>query len=328
MLVELSIIVLVLVLIIAFEYRIRKPDQILLYESKSKVKRRKSKIYPRHFSLAIPSKSYSKTLDVESEAKGKIAVNVKLVFTVAASLNNITQLIRVGGWDENAVENASKELDIMLQGFVTESTEKKEVEDLNSELILNYLNEKISKTEEVFGLEVLTLTVQSVEPSDKKIADAIRKKEAARIMENAEKVNQDARMTSAQTKYKTDEEIMKYEHDLELKRYELKEVELKKESKLAYQKLEEELKHKKMRLDIDKDEIELIKNTPELLLLTPQIARLAEASQNLKNARTVVSLSPGEADQGNNLVNILQSLLNKLLTGAKKADPDKKSSSS
>ena len=47
-----------------------------------------------------------------------------------------------------------------------------------------------------------------------------------------------------------------------------------------------------MRLAYEKEELEVLKSSPELLMLTPQVARLAEASQNLKNARTVISLSP------------------------------------
>ncbi len=47
-----------------------------------------------------------------------------------------------------------------------------------------------------------------------------------------------------------------------------------------------------MRLAFEKEELEVLKSSPELLMLTPQAARLAEASQNLKNARTVISYHP------------------------------------
>ena len=47
-----------------------------------------------------------------------------------------------------------------------------------------------------------------------------------------------------------------------------------------------------MRLAFEREELEVLKSSPELLMLTPQAARLAEASQSLKNARTVISLSP------------------------------------
>jgi hypothetical protein len=44
-------------------------------------------------------------------------------------------------------------------------------------------------------------------------------------------------------------------------------------------------------------------------MLTPQAARLAEASQGLKNARTIVSLSPQDLSQGSELLGTLQRIL-------------------
>jgi hypothetical protein len=52
-------------------------------------------------------------------------------------------------------------------------------------------------------------------------------------------------------------------------------------------------------------------------MLTPQVARLAEASQNLKNARTVISLSPQVTAHGPELLNLLQNLLQKALESKK-----------
>jgi hypothetical protein len=57
----------------------------------------------------------------------------------------------------------------------------------------------------------------------------------------------------------------------------------------------------------------MLKSSPELLMLTPQAARLAEASQNLKSARTVVSLMPQELGHGSELFNLFQNLLQKAL---------------
>jgi len=53
-----------------------------------------------------------------------------------------------------------------------------------------------------------------------------------------------------------------------------------------------------------------------LLVLTPQAARLAEASQSLKNARTVITLSPQDL-AGSDLVNLFQNMLNKALEAKK-----------
>jgi hypothetical protein len=73
-----------------------------------------------------------------------------------------------------------------------------------------------------------------------------------------------------------------------------------------------------MQLDFEKDEMRLLKESPELLLLTPQAARLAEASQSLRNARTVVSLSPGDASQGTELLGMFSTLVQNALDAFKK----------
>ena len=49
-------------------------------------------------------------------------------------------------------------------------------------------------------------------------------------------------------------------------------------------------------------------------MLTPQAARLAEASQSLKNARTVVSLAPGDT-QGAEILGIFHSIIRTALEG-------------
>jgi hypothetical protein len=52
-------------------------------------------------------------------------------------------------------------------------------------------------------------------------------------------------------------------------------------------------------------------------MLTPQAARLAEASQSLKNARTVISLSPQDLDHGSELLGFFQNLLQKAMEAKK-----------
>jgi hypothetical protein len=78
--------------------------------------------------------------------------------------------------------------------------------------------------------------------------------------------------------------------------------------------MEDELKRNRMKLHFDKEEMELLKSNPQLLMLTPQVARLAEASQNLKNARTIVSLSPSDVEQGSSLLNMFQVFLHNLVS--------------
>jgi len=53
-------------------------------------------------------------------------------------------------------------------------------------------------------------------------------------------------------------------------------------------RIEDELSKKRLQLAVDNEELSMLKNNPELLMLTPQAARLAEASQSLKNAKTML----------------------------------------
>jgi len=122
-----------------------------------------------------------------------------------------------------------------------------------------------------------------------------------------------ARSAAAKAKFQADEEISQMEHDLGMKKLQLKGTLLGKESSLAEKGLEDELTRNRMRLSFEKEELEVLKNSPELLMLTPQAARLAEASQNLKNARTIVSFTPQELAQGSELLGVFQSLMQRAL---------------
>ncbi len=315
------IVVILLFAVVLYEYRFRKPDQLILCETKDGFGLRKGRMYPRHFSLPITRTTHSFVLTVDASAKGNLDIRVKLAVTVAASLGNIADLIRIGGWNAGAVVKAAKELEGVLLGLVKEYTEKYEVEELSSEKINEYLNQKIHQSKSTLGLEVLTMAVHSFEPVNPQISEAIRQREHARIMEQTEMLNQKARIAAAKTKIKADEEIALLENELELKKYDLEKIRLEKESTLSSIRVGEEIKRDRMRLELDKEELELLKNSPELLMLTPQAARLAEASQNLKNARTIVSLGPNEAAQGVDLLGMFQKILqNTLETYRKKKE--------
>ncbi len=320
----LFILLLFLILIFIFEYRVRKPDQIVLLERNGKLALREGRLFPRHFSLALSRKIYSSSLAIDACAKGNIDIKVKLSVAVSASMTNIPQLIKVGGWNANAVSAAEKELETLIQGFVKEFTENFEIEELSSEKILNHLQQKINIVSEKLGLDIISSSVQSFEIIDQKIADAMRQRESARILEQTEVLNQAARINAAKNKIKADEEIAELENNLELKKIELKKSIQVKESELAQKKVEEELERKKMQLDYEKDELALLKNNPELLMLTPQAARLAEASQSLKNARTIVSLSPNDVSQGIDLISMFQKFLENAAGSQIKKNDDKK----
>ena len=313
-------VILVAAIVLAlFEYRIRQPDFLVLYESKGRISIRKGLVYPRHFSLPLQRTTCPVQLTVEATALGNLGVRVKLVGSVAPALDHIQSLIRVGGWNRDAVARATDEVQVLLQGLVKEYTEKSGINALSSANILNYLNERSAIVNEKFGVELISLAIQSLDPTDPEIADALRQQEQARLLEQTEHLNQQARVAAARAKSQADEEIAEMEHNLDLKKAGLKQLLLEKESALTRQSLEDELARNRMRLSFEIEELEVLKNSPELLMLTPQAARLAEASQNLKNARTVISLTPQEAAHGSELLNLFQELLQKALEAKKGA---------
>jgi len=299
---------LILVLIL-FEYRLRRPDQIVLYESRGMVKPRKTRFYPRHFSLSIPAHVHSSVLEINAEAQGKLGTLVRMDVSVAASPDYLQQLIRAGGWQEEAVEKALEELKLTLQSLIRRYAEKFEIEEFTTELLAEHLQKQMGNEVEELGLEIISINVQSVAPIDEEIAEAMRKRESARIMEQTEQINQRARVAASMARVEADEEIAASEHRLELKRLELQQSEEEREAEMARQRTSDEIERRRMQLAVDREEVDLLRQNPELLVLNPQVARLAEASQGLKNARTVVSLSSGELNDGSPILQMLQKLL-------------------
>ncbi len=313
-----AVLVLVVVLVLVFEYRLRQPDVLVLYESNGKIVLRRGLLYPRHFSLPIKRAPSPIQLTVEATAAGNLGVNVKLVGSVAPAMENIQMLVRVGGWNSEAIARAAEEVSIRLEGLVKEYTEQAEIRSLSSSGLVAYLNEHSGQFKEQFGVELISLAVHSLDPADAEIADALRQQEQARLFEQTERLNNQARVSAAKAKYQADEEIADMEHVLELKKATLKKAMLEQENALAQKRLEDELSRNRLRLAFEKEELEILKNSPELLVLTPQAARLAEASQGLKNARTVISLSPQDLAPGSDLLNLFQNMMNKALEAKKK----------
>jgi hypothetical protein len=314
----------IIVILILVEYRIRRPDEIVIYESSGIVRKRKSRIYPRHFSLAISGTIHSTDLKIEAEAKGKILLHVHLVATVAASLHQLQNLVRAGGWHKNNVVQALKALENLLQVAVKEFTEKYEIENLPAEALSAHLQKKMGNTVEELGLDIISLNVYAIDPVDDKIAESIKQRETARIIEETEKSNQKARVAATKAKLSADEQIAMGEHDLELKRYKLKKIEEEEEAKIANLRIKEELDRRKLQLEYDRKEVDLLKDNPELLILTPQVARLAEASQNLPNARTVVNLGGKKGLEGTQLLSLFQLFLQNLVDNTTKSGSRKK----
>lgn len=318
---EFLIVVVVLVCLVAgFEYRIRRPDDVVVFEGKKGLAVRTGRFYPRHFSLPIRRTTHSVQMTVDATAKGNLEIRVKLAVSVAAAPEHLAALVRVGGWSADAVVKAGKELEALVQGFVKEYTEQYGIEELSSEKIHTYLNQKVSANAAKFGVEIISLVILSFEPLNTQISEALRQQEHARILEQTETLNQKARIASAKAKLKADEEIAALENELELKNYDLKKSQLERESVLANIRVDEELKRNRRKLEFDKEELDMLRSSPELLMLTPQAARLAEASQGLKNARTIVSLSPQDAAQGSHLLGMFQKLLSSALDAYRSKD--------
>jgi hypothetical protein len=312
-----GVVILGIIVLIIVEYRIRQPDFLVLYESKGQIRLRKGLIYPRHFSLVLKRTTCPIQLTIEAAAVGSLGVRIKLVGSVAPSLEHLPALIHVGGWNQDAIARSTDEVQVLLQELVKEYTERSEINALSTTNMLAYLHERLAGINEKLGVELISLAIQSLEPTDPEIADAFRQQEQARLLEQTEQLNQQARVAAAKAKSKADDDISEMEYALELKKVQLKSLLLEKEAELTRQSLEDELARNRMRLAFEIEELEVLKNSPELLMLTPQAARLAEASQNLKNARTVISLAPQEAGHGSELLNLFEALLQKALEAKK-----------
>ena len=300
---------------VVFEYRLRSPEDLILSEGKEGIRVLSGSWYPRHFSLAIKRTTYPLHMTVEAGAAGNLDLRVKLVGAVSPYLANLDGLVRTGGWNKDTVSKATLELQVYLQGLIKEFTERREIGAISSQGLQEYVTSKLAATQEKFGLAVISFGVHSVEAKDPAISGAMKEQEQSRILEETETLSQKARIRAAQARVKADEELANLESQLELRKAELEKLRFQKQAELAQQRLEEELRSNRLRLQFEKEELALLKGSPELLMLTPQAARLAEASQTLKNARTVISLSPQDTQQGAELLGLFQNFLNRSLGG-------------
>ncbi len=303
-----------IILMVVFEYRVKKPGQIVLSEKDGKVRHKTGNIYARHFSVVMPNKSHTSVTTVEADTKKKISINVRFSVTLSPSLEHIDKLIRIAGWSGDAIADAGNEIDNMIQGYIKEYIDTLELEAVRSKELSSYLGQRLSGIDAQYGVEVISLTIQSIEPTDKKISEAVKQKEVTRILEETERMNQEARISTSKFRLLADEEIIKSEHELALKKFTYKSVLAEKDAVLEMMKLNEQLKRDKIRFEVEREELSLLKENPEILLLSPQIARLAEASQSMKNARTVVSL--GDLESGSKVVDTLRDFISNIFQAA------------
>ena len=85
-------------------------------QSNGRIGIRKGLVYPRHFSLPLKRTTCPLQLTVEAAAVGNLAVRIKLVGSAALSGEHVQSLVRVGGWNNEAVARAVDEVGILLQG--------------------------------------------------------------------------------------------------------------------------------------------------------------------------------------------------------------------
>ena len=70
--------ILLALIAVLFEYRIRKPDVLPLYESKGQIGLRQGLLYPRHFSLPLERTTHPIKLTIEATAVGNLEVRMPL----------------------------------------------------------------------------------------------------------------------------------------------------------------------------------------------------------------------------------------------------------
>jgi hypothetical protein len=312
-----ALILAALILFLLFEYRVKTPDQLILRERKGLVLARTTRFYPRHFSLALPAVVYSSKPEYTAESKSRLPLRFKLALSVAPAGDQLTRLVRVGGWNREAVEKAAAELHVLLLGRVRAFAETHELEELSSEKASGQLNEKGRQDAVSLGLEIVNLSVQSIDPVDPEISKALQQRETARLMEESEKTTQNARIAAVRARVAAEKDIARMEHELVLHRQALAEKEAEAQARLDLQQTRDELERRRLKLEFENQEAEIFRNNPELLLLSPQLTQLAEASQQLKNARTVVSLSD---PTGQPLAEVLLGLVDKLLPKSSSKD--------
>src|SRR5512139_2240478 len=89
-----GLIIVVAVAVVLFEFRVHQPDTLVLHESKGRILVRKGVVYPRHFSLILKRTTYPIQATTEASVVGNIGVRVKLIGSIAPSIDHLSSLIR------------------------------------------------------------------------------------------------------------------------------------------------------------------------------------------------------------------------------------------
>lgn len=304
-------ILLAAMVVLYFLFDRKRPDQLILIEKRGKVTIWTRAFYPKYLCLSLPYTTRSVTTEVKTQARGKIDAIIKLTASFYPDADHIENLIHIGGWSSDALGRIERELAGTVQSTVGEIIEPLNIAEMTREYIAKTIKTRLNAIAPNIGVIITGITVLSAEASDSKIAEAIQKTEIAHIQEEAEKTVQASRMAQADLKARADQAILDSEHDTAMKKLALRKIEEAAAAVLAKAALEQQVERRSIELKIEKAEVELLANNPALLLLSPQLTRLTEASQQLKNAETVVTLS---SDFFHKLPQPLQQILNMLKT--------------
>jgi hypothetical protein len=303
--------ILLLFVAIIFEYRLRRPDEWALTEKGENIVRRSGRFYPRHFTLAFRANHYSMSQEMTADVRGLLSVKITYTLTVVPDGANISPLIRAGGWQKDLVQNAARELLIESQTIIRQACEALALEDLQSKGIRQALLEQKEHFRQAYGLELISVNIPLLAPVDPLIGEKLQEREAARIEQETERIRQETRIAREELRLQAEQKIAAENQKLELLRQQLQQEREKAENELAALRVESEAARRKILLATEKAELELAAAHPETLLTNPQLARLLEAGQSLKNAQTVVSF--GEMKDGSPLKEWLPELLSTLL---------------
>lgn len=310
---EISAAIIVLILLgLAFEYRIKQPDEWTLSERNGMIRRRQGRFYPRHLTLALNATHYSVSKDVSADAKGRLGLRVHYTLTVAPDPEHVNTLIQSGGWHKDAVKNASEELTTHLQSIIRQNCENLELEEMNSAKLSAVLNAYNDTFRTAYGLQTVTLNVNSIEASDKSLTENLQERETARIQRDTEAIRQEARIRKEEVRLNAEADILAKQHILDMQKQAIgKEMESI-EAELAELRVRYENDRRTLQLEAEKAELAVKAEHPELLLTDPQLARLIEAGQSLRNAKTIISL--GDATENSPAMAWLEKLVSRIFT--------------
>jgi hypothetical protein len=299
------------IIAIIVQIKIREPHQIIVKEKNGKFEASLQKLYLKCRSLPLSCEENFFESEFKATSSGNIEIKIKLNGSASIDFEKLDNLIKKGGWNEKALQNATEKFMSMAIGYLKSRIEKLEIEEINLEKI-DYLIFNAKKESAEFGISIKNFSATNLEILDEKAKEAIRAKESARLNKKNEEYLQNLKYDIEKKKCELELKLLEEKKNLSSQKKVLNEIEAENENHIKKLQAEFEKEIQQIKLEVEKQELELLKKHPELLLFSPQAARLIEASQSLKNARTIVNLS-GEAAKGVDISEALTDLISSLI---------------